>query len=61
MSAEMPVVHVTVSGGGKVTRVKLFSDTAAQLAIFRITRRIFPNFPGLDEYTFIEGNLQAYW
>ena len=43
-ATEMPVVDVTVSGGGKVARVKFFLTTAALLAIFRNTRRIFPNF-----------------
>ena len=51
MATEMPVFDVTVNGWGKVALVKFFSDTVAQLAIFRITRRIFPKFPGLDGFT----------
>jgi hypothetical protein len=58
-ASEMPVFDVTVTGGGKVARVKFFSDTAAELAIFRVTRRIFPNFPGLDGSTIIYGHLKA--
>ena len=61
MAAKMSVVDVTVSGGGggEVARVKFFTETAALLAIFRITRRIFPNFPGSDGFTTIDGHLKA--
>jgi hypothetical protein len=59
MATNMPVVEVTVSGGGKVARVKFFSGTAAQMAIFRITNRYFPDFPGVDCFRFIEGHLQT--
>ena len=48
-----------VAGGGEVARVKFFTETAALLAIFRITRRIFPNFPGSDSFTTIDGHLKA--
>jgi hypothetical protein len=58
MAAKIAVVDVTVSGGGKVARVKFFTETAASLAIFRITRRIIPNFPGLDGFTTIDGHLK---
>ena len=53
MAANMPVLDVTVSGDGKVARVKFPSEMAALLAIFRITNRYFPDFPGVDKYTFI--------
>jgi hypothetical protein len=59
MAANMAVVEVTVSGGGKVARVKFPSEMAALLAIFRITYRYFPDFPGVDSNTFIDGHLQT--
>ena len=59
MAAKLAVVDVTVSGGREVARVKFFTETAALLAIFRIPRKIFPSFPGLDGFTTIEGHLKA--
>jgi hypothetical protein len=58
MAANMPVLDVTVSGDGKVARVK-FPSEMALLAIFRITTRYFPDFPGVDSNTFIAGHLQT--
>jgi hypothetical protein len=43
----------------KVARVKFPSEMVALLAIFRITNRYFPDFPGVDTNTFIEGHLQT--
>ena len=53
------VLAVVVAGGGRVVRVTFHSETAALLAIFLITNRIFPYFPGLDVVTTIDGHLKA--
>jgi hypothetical protein len=54
----MPVVAVTVTAGGKAAKVKFFSETAAEMAIFRVVDRPIPDFPGLDDCFTIEGHLQ---
>ena len=55
----MPVVDVTVTAGGKAAKVKFFSETAAEMAIFRVVDRLIPYFPGLDEGFTIKGHLQT--
>ena len=60
IAPEMPVVDVTVTGGGKVASpCQILFGHGGELAIFRVTRRIFPNFPGLDGSTLIYGHLTA--
>jgi len=58
-AANMSVFAVVVAGGGRVARVTFHSEMAALLAIYRITNRIFPFFPGLDGFTTINGHLKA--
>ena len=55
----MPVVDVTVTAGGKAAKVKFFSETAAEMAIFRVVDHPIPYFSGLDEGFTIEGHLQT--
>jgi hypothetical protein len=55
----MPVDGVTVTAGGKAAQVTFFSETAAELVIFRVVDRPIPDFPGLDQGFTIEGHLQT--
>jgi hypothetical protein len=58
-AANMPVVDVTVTGGGKVAKIKFYSETAAMMTIFHVVGRHLPDFPGLDEGITIEGHLKV--
>jgi hypothetical protein len=46
----MPVDGVTVTAGGKVAKVTFFSETAAELAIFRVADRPIPDLPSRGIY-----------
>jgi hypothetical protein len=48
-----------VTGGGKVAKVKFYSETAAMMTIFHVVGPHLPDFPGLDEGITIEGHLKV--